>query len=115
MGRLAKYYAGYFGIVDLQDGTARLREKGVKRVLKIGFALGFVTVNLLTYYVFGPSGAEFIIPTGLSTTRLVFTVFLLYFFLVRMDVDSIQELDQKYGWDFVYDEERDGHKVEHKW
>lgn len=109
-----KYFGSYFGIVDLSDGEPKLREYGVKRVIKLGFLLGWIISNLGSYYLLGP-GADFIIPTGFSTTRLVFITFILYFLLNRFKLDKIREYDEQFDWGFVYDEEKHGDKVVKKW
>lgn len=101
-------------MVDLEDGTARLREKGLKRVLKIGFFLGWLLSNLGSYYLLG-RGADFIVPTGFSTNRLMFVTFLLYFLLIRFKTEKVVDWDRSFDWGYVFIEERDGGKVEKKW
>lgn len=110
-----KLYAKFFGIVELEDPYEdRISDKGISRVIKIGFIIGFLLANFLTYFLLGSSGTGFIIPTGLGVNRLVFTVFILHFFYYRFDLETVKEIDKEFGLGIVYRPEIHEDKVEVK-
>lgn len=101
----------FFGAVDLEDGDAVFKMKGVRRIIKIGFILGFIAVNLLSYglvyigWIAAPPH-DFIIPTGLSTTRLVITTFLLTYFYFKFNPEKLLDIDKQYNLNYIYREEK---------
>jgi len=113
MNKLWDIYAKFFGIVELEGMEDRIDLKGVKRVVMLGFIIGFIAINLLTYLSWGRA-TNFLIPSGLTVNRLVFITFLLQFLYHQVgsdNIDKIAELDEKYSFGLVYDEEKHGEYV----
>ena len=109
-------FARFFKIVELEEPLEdRVHPSGMNRILKISFILAFFLSNLLTYYAFGAAGNNFLIPTGLSATRLVIITFLLMYFYQKFDTDKIVELDRRYDFGLVFHEDLHGEKVIKKW
>lgn len=107
-------FAKFFHIVELEKFEDRVHPAAIPKILKIGFILGFLAANLITYYAFGP-GADFIIPTGLSATKIAVVVFLLMLFYNSIDNDIIIDLDKKYDLGLIYHEDIHEEYAVKKW
>jgi len=109
-------YARFFDIVELEDPyEARVGEKGMKRMVQLGFVIGFLTIQPLTGVVFGWTDHNFIIPTGLSANRLVFSTFFLMYLYNKFDLESMKKMDKRYGMELLYYPEKHEEYVTKKW
>ena len=114
--KLGEAYAKFFGIVEMQDPYEDLiSRKGVKRIVKISFVLGFLLANLVSGLAFGWADHGFIIPTGLSVNRLVLIIVILFVIYSGFNEDAIADIDKKYDIGFIYHEDIHEDKVKHKW
>lgn len=99
--------AEYFGIRRTENGEDRITPRGLKRIKRIGFIGAYLLVNGISQTVLGASQANFILPTGLSTNRLVFVTFLFTLLYMQLDVENLQDIDKRYGLGWYYVPERD--------
>ena len=95
-------FATFFKFRELKDPYDDVMGvRGVKRMVAIGFILGFLAINILSYLAFKPVD-HFILPTGLTTTRLVVVTFLLTMFYYKFDAEKLQEIDERYNLNYIY-------------
>ena len=98
MSKLAKF----FKIRELEDPYKDVMGiQGVQRMVALSFLIGYVLSNAITYLAFGPV-EHFILPTGLTTTRLVFVTFILTMFYYKFDSEKLKEIDERYELNYIY-------------